>query len=163
MTSGSVSPYHPRSSGVVRGSCRRTLPCLLLALALVPALAADDPPVQPRAAATAGSEAASGSVSATRLQDWLREPRPPVVLDVRSPKEFRAGHIRGAINIPHTAIGSRSGELADYAGRDIVVYCETGLRARYARWVLDRQGFTRLHSLDGHIRAWREHKLPLVP
>jgi hydroxyacylglutathione hydrolase len=62
-----------------------------------------------------------------------------VVLDVRSAAEFEAGHLPGAINIPHTRLVPRLGELP--AGRALVVHCASGARAAVAAAALRRFGF----------------------
>ncbi len=46
-----------------------------------------------------------------------------VILDVRTPEEYAAGHVPGAINIPYTHLPSRISEVADAGDKDIVVYC----------------------------------------
>jgi len=66
-----------------------------------------------------------------------------VVLDVRTPEEFAAGHLPGAINIPHTELAARVAELEGSRDRDIVVYCRTGARSAAALGVLaDWKGLT---------------------
>lgn len=78
----------------------------------------------------------------------------PVVLDVRTPTEFAAGHVPGAINVPHDEVGARLGELAAAKDRDVVVYCQRGGRAKTAIGALAAAGFTRLHHLAGDMAEW---------
>lgn len=85
-----------------------------------------------------------------------------VILDVRSPEEYKAGHIPGAINIPHTHLPSRLSEVADVADKDIVVYCAVGVRAEEGAERLRENGFTRLLHLDGDMQVWEEKKRPLT-
>ncbi|MBL8269541.1 rhodanese-like domain-containing protein [Steroidobacter sp.] len=85
-----------------------------------------------------------------------------VILDVRSPEEFKAGHVPGAINIPYTHLPSRISEVADAADKDIVVYCAIGVRAELGAERLRENGFTKLLHLDGDMKAWEEKKRPLV-
>jgi rhodanese-related sulfurtransferase len=77
-----------------------------------------------------------------------------VVLDVRTPAEFAAGHVPGALNIPHDQVEARLGELAPLRDRDIVVYCGAGKRAALALAVLGRSGYPRLHHLEGDMQGW---------
>jgi phage shock protein E len=79
-----------------------------------------------------------------------------VILDVRSPQEYAAGHIPGAINIPYTHLPVRISEIADAGDKDIVVYCEVGVRAEEGAARLRESGFTRLLHLDGDMKAWEE-------
>ena len=85
-----------------------------------------------------------------------------VVLDVRTPEEFAAGHVPGAINIPHTEIAARVAELDGARDRDIVVYCRTGKRSAQALDVLEQSGFRRLFHLEGDYTRWSEEKRPVV-
>ncbi|HXV39533.1 MAG TPA: rhodanese-like domain-containing protein [Steroidobacteraceae bacterium] len=85
-----------------------------------------------------------------------------VVLDVRTPEEFAAGHVAGARNIPHTQIVERLVELGDARERDVVVYCRSGTRSAIALEKLREAGFTRLYHLEGDWLRWSAEKLPAV-
>jgi rhodanese-related sulfurtransferase len=85
-----------------------------------------------------------------------------VVLDVRTPEEFAAGHVPGAINIPHTELAARIVEMGDARDRDVVVYCRTGKRSEQALGVLEQSGFRRLFHLQGDYTRWSEEKRPVV-
>ncbi len=85
-----------------------------------------------------------------------------VVLDVRTPAEYAEGHVPGAINIPNGELAARVAELSDAKGRDIVVYCRSGVRAAQALDVLDKAGFKRLFHLQGDYNRWTEEKRPTV-
>lgn len=86
----------------------------------------------------------------------------PVLLDVRSPGEFAAGHIPGAMNIPVDELAARIGDIPASSSDDIVVYCESGRRAAAAQKTLIAAGFTSIFDLTGHMRAWRQMDLPCV-
>jgi hydroxyacylglutathione hydrolase len=62
-----------------------------------------------------------------------------LVVDVRSPAEFRANHVPGAVNIPHTRLLQRLSELP--RDRSLVVHCASGARAAVAVAALERHGF----------------------
>ena len=83
-----------------------------------------------------------------------------IIVDVRTPEEFAAGHVPGAINIPYTYLPASISQLKDASDKDIVVYCETGVRAERAASRLRENGFTRLLHLDGDMKKWRENKQP---
>jgi phage shock protein E len=78
-----------------------------------------------------------------------------VVLDVRTAAEFAAGHVPGAINVPHDQVERRLDELAGLRDKDVVVYCGTGRRSALALEVLGGHGYTRLGHLDGDLPAWQ--------
>ena len=69
---------------------------------------------------------------------------PAFIIDARSPQEFAAGHLKGAVNIPHDrieqAIGSIDGLEKNSA---ILLYCLSGARSAFACQVLAQLGFTR--------------------
>ena len=85
-----------------------------------------------------------------------------VVIDVRTPEEFAAGHLRDAKNIPLADFPSRIGELDKSKGRSVVVVCQSGARADKAVRMLQGAGFEDVVSLDGGVPAWQAANLPTV-
>jgi rhodanese-related sulfurtransferase len=85
-----------------------------------------------------------------------------VVVDVRTPEEFAAGHVPGAINVPHDQVESRLAELRGYRGKDVVVYCRSGRRSEMALTVLEKAGFERLGHLEGDMNAWSAAGRPIA-
>lgn len=73
-----------------------------------------------------------------------------LLVDVRSPEEFAAGHLEGAVNLPVDGIGRHAGELAD---KELVLYCRSGLRSQRALQVLRRRDCRGVHSL-GAMSRW---------
>lgn len=73
-----------------------------------------------------------------------------LILDVRTKAEFDAGHLEGALHIPHTEIGDRFAELGENKSRPVVLYCKAGGRAGKAEQVLEANGFTKLHNAGGY-------------
>lgn len=84
-----------------------------------------------------------------------------VVVDVRTPEEFAAGHVPGAINIPYTYMPARLSELATAGDKDIVLYCESGVRTLRAIARLRENGFARLLHLEGDMTKWRAAQRPV--
>jgi len=80
------------------------------------------------------------------------DPEKTVLLDVREPEEREAGFIPGSINIPLDQLRERLGELP--AGKEIVVYCQVGLRAYLAARILAQHG-RRVRNLSGGYRTYR--------
>jgi phage shock protein E len=77
-----------------------------------------------------------------------------VVLDVRTPEEFAAGHVPGARNIPHDQLDSRLNELLGIKDKEIVLYCRSGRRTALAVDTLKANGFNKLLHLDGDMQKW---------
>lgn len=87
----------------------------------------------------------------------------PVLVDVRNPSEYAAGHIAGAVNIPLAALGARRAELPQ--DRLVVTYCNhqhRGVaRCEQAVDVLRQHGYD-ARALDGGYPRWRDADLPVV-
>lgn len=101
-----------------------------------------------------------GTIAQALLLERLQSGEAPVLVDVRTPGEYRDGHVPGAINIPLQELHQRMDELRPYRNTELVLYCETGVRAGYADRMLQQQGFTELRALEGHMSAWRGADLP---
>ena len=74
-----------------------------------------------------------------------------VLLDVRSPAEFRRGHITGAILIPHTELASRAARELPDKNAPIFVYCQAGVRSANAAGTLAGLGYTRVFDTGGIV------------
>jgi rhodanese-related sulfurtransferase len=74
------------------------------------------------------------------------------LLDVRSPDEYAAGHIEGAVNVPVDQLANRLAELPA-KDKGVVVYCKKGKRAERAAEVLRGAGYTDVYDL-GSIDNW---------
>jgi len=141
----------------------RSRRCLGTALAAVLASLSACASPEPSAAASPTPAPASpppSPAAAVELPDRdsalahrLVEEEGAILLDVRSREEFSAGHIPGAINIPHTEVAARMPELlalaADDRSKPVVVYCRSGRRSGLAKDVLREHGFSRVTNLGG--------------
>jgi rhodanese-related sulfurtransferase/DNA-binding MarR family transcriptional regulator len=107
-----------------------------------------------------GDVAALEPVAQDELLRRLREGR-VLVLDVRPEAEYAAGHIPGAVSVPHDQLAARLAELPD--GTDIVAYC----RGRYCVFAPDavrllrERGFS-AWPLEGGLPGWRLAGLPVT-
>lgn len=97
-------------------------------------------------------------------QDELLAGRPAgaLVLDVRTRAEYAAGHVPGALNIPHDELGARLAELEGVSDRPVVVYCKSGFRAGIASALLTDAGFTQVYHLTGHMSDWQARGRPIA-
>ena len=92
------------------------------------------------------------AISASQLR--MRESSEPLtIIDVRTPKEFRAGHIEGAINIPLGDLWSRIAEVP--RGAAIATMCEAGYRSSLAASILEREGLESIVNIQGGMSAFR--------
>jgi rhodanese-related sulfurtransferase len=75
-----------------------------------------------------------------------------LLVDVRSPAEFAAGHLPGALNVPVHEIQARDAELGP-RDRPLVLYCRSGTRSAHAAETLRQAGHTAVHNL-GAMSRW---------
>ncbi len=102
-----------------------------------------------------------GEVTSISPETLLSGPPPnALILDVRTPDEYRGSHVPGAINVPHDQISERLSELGTDRDRPMIVYCESGRRAGLAQSALLEAGFSDVRHLEGDMRAWRESGRP---
>jgi rhodanese-related sulfurtransferase len=101
-------------------------------------------------------------MQATELAQRLKKKTAPLVIDVRTGGEYRVGHIPGALHAPSWRMLLRRVELPADKATPLVVTCEHGPRALVARGLLGLLGYRRVELLEGHMKAWRMAKLPMV-
>ncbi len=97
-------------------------------------------------------------ITAPALSDQLAAAVVPFVLDVRSEKEWQAGHIAGSHNVPLTHLRERMAEVP--TDRSVVVHCEGGYRSAIGCSLLQVSGRPNVTDLVGGIKAWIASKLP---
>jgi rhodanese-related sulfurtransferase len=86
------------------------------------------------------------------------DPR-PLVLDVREPWAYAAGHIPGAQLVPLGELESRLAEIP--RDRPILSICQVGQRSLAAAGFLISQGYRDVTNIDGGTSAWLERGYPL--
>ena len=91
--------------------------------------------------------------SVREVAERVETNRGVLLLDVRTDKEWRQGHIKGAHHIPLHELTRRSSELEKHKSREIICYCQTGNRSISAALRLKRLGFSTA-SMRGGIAEW---------
>jgi hydroxyacylglutathione hydrolase len=99
-------------------------------------------------------------VSPSTLAEELVSPNPPLVIDIRAPQEWSAGHLSESINLPLTQLQERIAEVP--RNRRIAVHCAGGYRSAIAVSILNQHGITNLVELAGGITAWEAAKFQVV-
>ena len=84
--------------------------------------------------------------------------RGAAVIDVREPKEFRTGHLPGAVNIPMGQLAARMGEID--RNRPVYVVCASGNRSSAMTDVLTAAGFDAI-NVAGGTSAWARSGRPI--
>jgi glyoxylase-like metal-dependent hydrolase (beta-lactamase superfamily II)/rhodanese-related sulfurtransferase len=100
-------------------------------------------------------------VTAGSLAEQLASDEPPLMVDVRTAREWGEGRIDGAVNLPLSQLRERWAELP--VDRALVVYCANGYRSAVAISLLQRTGLRSVTSLVGGIGAWEAAHLATVP
>ncbi len=98
-----------------------------------------------------------GTLSTLQATQLLNQGKVTIV-DVRTPEEFRGGHLRQSKNIPLDQLGERIGELDK--GLPALVVCAAGPRAARAAAQLRRAGFGEVYVLGGVFGEWQAQGLP---
>ena len=82
-------------------------------------------------------------------------------IDVRSAEEYATEHVSPAVNIPHTEIAARIGEVTTDKDAEIYLYCRSGRRSGLAKDALEQAGYTNVVNVGGlqdaqHLSAQME-------
>jgi rhodanese-related sulfurtransferase len=96
-------------------------------------------------------------VTPDTAQRWLDDTR-ALVVDVREPTEYAAGHVPGAVSVPQADLALRLDDLP--RNRELLVVCEGGVRSIRAARFLKQVGFSKVTNLAGGTSAWRRAGLP---
>lgn len=104
------------------------------------------------------------------LVGQLRQPDPPLLLDIREPAEYEAAHIAGSVNVPRGILEAAADwdyddtvpALAGGRACEIVVICRSGNRSVLAAHTLQRMGFRHVVSLKTGVRGWNDYEQPLL-
>ena len=99
-------------------------------------------------------------VTAARLVQQLQLPTAPLLLDIRTPAEFRVSHLRGARLVPYDSLATMQLPDIDRA-RPVVVYCSVGVRSERMGERLHALGFQQVHNLYGGIFQWINEGYPV--
>jgi rhodanese-related sulfurtransferase/glyoxylase-like metal-dependent hydrolase (beta-lactamase superfamily II) len=99
-------------------------------------------------------------VTAQIAAEELATKNPPLVLDIRNPREWTTKHIADSVNIPLGHLQERIAEIP--RNRRIAVHCAGGYRSSIAASILHQHGITNLIEVAGGLAAWEAAKLPVV-
>ena len=80
------------------------------------------------------------------------------VIDVRTEGEYAGGHLKDAINIPHTRIRMAIKDHVRDKGQKIILYCHSGMRARIAQEILEDMGYSNVINAGSYASLKRKEK-----
>ncbi len=98
-------------------------------------------------------------LSAPTVAEELASAGPPLLLDVRNPREWATKHIAGSVNVPLNHLQERIAEIP--RDRRIAIHCAGGYRSSIAASILQQYGITNLIEMAGGLAAWEAAKLPV--
>lgn len=102
-------------------------------------------------------------MSPRALDEALRSPTPPRLLDVREAEEHTLVALPGSVLIPLGELAHRADEIENWKDEDVVVYCHHGIRSLNAIGQLRHLGFRKLRNLAGGIDRWTAEVDPTLP
>jgi glyoxylase-like metal-dependent hydrolase (beta-lactamase superfamily II)/rhodanese-related sulfurtransferase len=108
----------------------------------------------------ASTEHLSAQSAAERLSSSQPPLGPPLVIDVRTPREREQKHIEGSLSVPLNRLADHLESLPK--DRHLLVYCAGGYRSSVAASLLQRSGFPSVAEIAGGFAAWEAAKLPVV-
>ena len=131
-------------------------------LGLRPGFAAEDPKTPP--APQGGKSALAGKVRNVGVEEFekLIAAKTNLVLDVRTAKEFEAGHIPGALNIDVNSPDFAKKVSALDKSKTYLVHCAAGVRSAKACNLMDQAAFTSLVNLEAGFKGWERAGKPVV-
>ena len=100
-------------------------------------------------------------ITADEVLKVIQEKKDIMVIDVRTPEEYRRGKIAGSINIPIDSISEQVTTIIPDKNKMIYVYCLSGSRSEAAVEVLQQLGYTNTLSMTNGLLLWRSKKYPL--
>ena len=101
-------------------------------------------------------------ITVDELFDRVNSDQPPLLIDVRSPKEFNGGygHIPNARSIPVLELESHFEDLDSFGEKEIVTTCPGGGMSLVAVEILEKAGFKDVKSLKGGTDLWHKNGYP---
>ena len=81
------------------------------------------------------------------------------LVDVRSPSEYRSGHVPHAVSIPLNELGNRISEIP--TDKPVMLICASGNRSRSAANMLVKAGYDDVYNITGGTSMWMMHQFPV--
>ena len=103
----------------------------------------------------------TATITREELLKQMQAGTAPLIVDVRSQKEYDRDHLPDAVHIPFYTISSGLGEISHAKKEPLVLYCEHGPRASIAGFSLFLSGYDAVYSLEGHMKGWRKNSFQM--
>lgn len=104
----------------------------------------------------------NSNLSATEFAEKLKQTKDAQLVDVRTPREFRNGHLKNAMNIDWNADDFAEKVKALDKDKPVFLYCMSGPRSTAAAEKLQEMGFKNVYEMQGGMMKWRNANLPEI-
>ncbi len=108
------------------------------------------------------SKSINEKVSLEQFEKLLVDKSNALILDVRTPEEFAAGHVQGAVNLNIYDPGFKSALTKLDKTKPVLVYCKSGGRSADAATQMKDLGFGEVYNFGGGMLAWSNAEKPMV-
>ncbi|MDM0076807.1 rhodanese-like domain-containing protein [Variovorax sp. J2P1-59] len=102
----------------------------------------------------------AGSLTAQGAVQLINRER-AVVVDVREPEEFAAGHVTGAKNVPLGQLEQKLATTVKNKSLPLLLVCATGARAQRAVATAKKLGYEQAQAVAGGLKSWKDANLPV--
>lgn len=91
------------------------------------------------------------SIDYENAKSIIKNDNQTILIDVRSPQEYREGHLESSINIPLYDLEEKCEYFINKKQNTIIIYCQTGKRSKKAIEILKEKGFENLYQIEGGL------------
>lgn len=88
-------------------------------------------------------------ISGAELNKLAKTKHQEVIIDVRSPREYRRGHLPGALNFDVRHIAENLAQMNIWRDRSVILYCRSAVRSKEAGRMLEAAGFQEVYDAPG--------------
>jgi phage shock protein E len=110
-------------------------------------------------AASPGFAAETKNISSAQARALIAKDKKVLLLDVRTPEEYRQAHLHGSVLIP---LGELEGRIQEVPrDRPLLVYCAVGARSASAAGLLSARGYREVYQMSDGLVGWYKNGFPV--
>jgi len=102
------------------------------------------------------------SITAEEVKQALDTKADVTIVDVRTPDEYRKGHLEGSLLLPVDTVSEKAASVLKDKKETLYVYCLSGSRSIQAADILLKLGYTRVFNMTSGLLAWRAKGYSLI-